>query len=1175
MTPTSPVNESIIGHLRARASASLSDTELLSRFIDVRDEAAFAAVVDRHGSFVYRLCRRRLNNPIDADDAFQAVFLALIRNAGSIRKRCSLGAWLYGAVHRVCLEVRRGQARSQRDSRTDRQKQSRDPLAELSARELMRAIEQEMSFLPERLRLPIELCLVEGLSLEEAAARLGWSGWRVKGRLQRGRERLRRRLRARGVTLGVGLAAVVLDSATAAVPSSLTGQTLELVRGRSVTANVARLAAIAPTSIPLVGRASIAVAVCALFAVTAFVVSSDGPAEKSPAASPTQNPVAIVDTNHVDAYGDPLPAGAIARLGTLRFQSGMWPKSIAPSPDGSKFATIGHNNQIHLLTIWNAKSGQPIRQIELHVADVDWLHWLPDGRGFALVQVNEYDYVAWEFTSDNATTPTSEAGSRPVIGNGTFRVAAISAEGKLVASGERFGAPGNEGRLEVRELVPNKRVRTMKRLWQFDSPNVFLGMQFTRDGKRLVAISQQQEPWHTTPNPNPNLPGPATGPLAPSKFADFAEVSVRDAQTGVESVRFITALGKIALSPDGDTLFVRAKKGQVVGYRLGTGKECLRIQCFENNRSEISTASNLAVSADGKTLVATRFDATNLKDSVAAFDLNTGKPRWRIDDGSIRAVLALATMPDNEHFVLGSADGAILLCETATGKCQPPLVAHRGGFRAILPSRDGMRVITCGMVDSSIRQWDVESGKELDRLIKDDNRPNLAIDFSPTGNVAPGLARNTGKPALGILDLKSGELSPRFPCEAGSVSASLSPRSHAIVWLQDSSVVLTEEHKIAIRLGLDGKEIRRYVPGPGRLIFGMAAAPDGKWIVLCGQGQYVGLNPLGWAQVFDANTGKTGVLWETATPLRNACFTPDGERVIITADIHQPSRALDQPSSILSPSQALATFDMASGKGYALYEAPAEYREGRWLGPIAIGPGGYQVAVAEVDNSITVYETASGKIRHRFFGHRNEVTALGFAPGGQRLISASRDGTGLVWNVSPTPFLKSKPETRGNQSKNWSDLTSSDGATAFRAMGELFADPNVTVDWIKSHLKCVALPTDPETEALLAELGDDSFRKRQAASNRLEKFGALAIPYVRKSIKSVHSAEVRQRLTDFINLTDKPGILTGDRLRERRAVELLEAIATPEARAVLRRWADGAAPLCKDCADALKRIGSN
>ncbi len=206
-----------------------SDAALLGRYLSERDEAAFAAIVDRHGPLVLHVCRRVLGDGHDAEDAFQAVFLVLARKAATVRPRGALAAWLHGVARRVALKARSARARragvaplpaASADPRPD-------PLAELSVRELLLIIDEELQRLAEVYRLPVVLCCLEGSSLEEAARQLGWTLGSVKGRLERGRARLHARLLRRGFTLSAALAAaeVSREAASAAAAARLVAVT--------------------------------------------------------------------------------------------------------------------------------------------------------------------------------------------------------------------------------------------------------------------------------------------------------------------------------------------------------------------------------------------------------------------------------------------------------------------------------------------------------------------------------------------------------------------------------------------------------------------------------------------------------------------------------------------------------------------------------------------------------------------------------------------------------------------------------------------------------------------------------------------------------------------------------------------------------------------------------------
>jgi RNA polymerase sigma factor (sigma-70 family) len=154
-----------------------SDAALLHRFISEGDDRAFTALVDRHGPLVFRLCRRILGDSCDAEDAFQATFLVLARKAAAPRHSAAQSAWLFGVARRVALKARSAMAR-QSQRKTEISPFGKplhvvdprpDALAELSGRELVMIIDEEVQQLPEAYRLPVILCCLEGHSLEEAA----------------------------------------------------------------------------------------------------------------------------------------------------------------------------------------------------------------------------------------------------------------------------------------------------------------------------------------------------------------------------------------------------------------------------------------------------------------------------------------------------------------------------------------------------------------------------------------------------------------------------------------------------------------------------------------------------------------------------------------------------------------------------------------------------------------------------------------------------------------------------------------------------------------------------------------------------------------------------------------------------------------------------------------------
>jgi RNA polymerase sigma factor (sigma-70 family) len=209
------------------AIGGLTDLQLLERFTCHRDETAFQALVERHGPMVLRVCRAVLRDPADADDAFQATFLVLVRRAGSLWVRESLGPWLFQVAGRTAARARLAAVRRRRYELRAAEMVARPP-HEGECDDLVRLVHEEVSRLPERYRTAVVLCLLEGLTTEQAAQHLNCPVGTVHSRLARGREQLRRRLSRRGLAAPAGIWAVgcARKGASAAVPPALADSTI-------------------------------------------------------------------------------------------------------------------------------------------------------------------------------------------------------------------------------------------------------------------------------------------------------------------------------------------------------------------------------------------------------------------------------------------------------------------------------------------------------------------------------------------------------------------------------------------------------------------------------------------------------------------------------------------------------------------------------------------------------------------------------------------------------------------------------------------------------------------------------------------------------------------------------------------------------------------------------------
>jgi RNA polymerase sigma factor (sigma-70 family) len=220
----------VLGHVRrllVGPGSDLTDRQLLERFALQHDEAAFAALVRRHGRMVLGVCRRVLRHEQDAEDAFQAAFLVLARQTGAVRKGEAVGSWLFRVAYRAALKMRAA-ARKRRlvERRAPAVPRAAD-LTEMPLWELRAILDEELRRLPEKYRAPAVLCYLEGNTQEEAACRLGWTLRAVKSRLERARQLLRTRLGRRGLALSGGLLGACLaeNALAAALPSTLVNGT--------------------------------------------------------------------------------------------------------------------------------------------------------------------------------------------------------------------------------------------------------------------------------------------------------------------------------------------------------------------------------------------------------------------------------------------------------------------------------------------------------------------------------------------------------------------------------------------------------------------------------------------------------------------------------------------------------------------------------------------------------------------------------------------------------------------------------------------------------------------------------------------------------------------------------------------------------------------------------------
>jgi RNA polymerase sigma factor (sigma-70 family) len=324
-TAASPILRALRRLSDEQRLAGLSDQALLQRFLDRRDPAAVQVIIRRHGPMVLDVCRAVVPSDADAEDAFQATFVVLIHQARGVRKAASLASWLHGVAYRTALKARADFARRRKhESRVPPRPaaQPEDP----ASREARQLLHEELGRLAERHRTALVLCYLQGKTQDEAAELLGVAKGTLKGRLERARVLLRRRLVRRGLAPTAALIVAVAPAATAsaAVPPALTSAaSASAAGGGTLSAPVARLSAAVGRALLLIKLRAVAAVGAALLLLCVgggLLVGQDGTPvhpENSPALP--KNPAPVLgagsqDTSAVTRFAAQLRRSPVRRL---------------------------------------------------------------------------------------------------------------------------------------------------------------------------------------------------------------------------------------------------------------------------------------------------------------------------------------------------------------------------------------------------------------------------------------------------------------------------------------------------------------------------------------------------------------------------------------------------------------------------------------------------------------------------------------------------------------------------------------------------------------------------------------------------------------------------------------------------------------------------------------------
>lgn len=1203
----------VLDHVRkligSQRESELSDGQLLERFVGRRDEAAFETLVRRHGPMVQRVCRRVLNDAHAAEDAFQATFLVLARKAQAIRNRSSVGGWLYEVAYHLAVRARADAARRVRRERQAPNMPYTETVSAEEGREVYAVLDEELHRLPEKYRSPLVLCYLEGKSNIQAARELGWPTGSISSRLERARELLRDRLAGRGIALSTGGVAALLmeNAATGAVAAGLVENTVRaaigFAAGKSAVAGAVSAEALVlaegmlntmiSTKLKLVAVMLLAVG---LLGTGTSVWLQQGTAAQAPAAAvqPSSQPA---DGKKGDVYGDPLPEGALARMGTLRWRHPGAVNFVGYSAEGKEVVT---GCQDGWYRVWEVATGKELRRFgKPGKVDPTTGQIIVEGNGGAVMAMPVYNNAA---------------------------ATALSKDGLLLAAG------GQDGIVRLWETATGKELRTIGKAPQAGGARIAyygaMSMAFAPDGKTLALRTQTDQTiklFDTASGNELRVIGKAGDPKRRVFFGGASDTlafsadgktiatvitELENNQRAVPTIQlFETESGKdirtikieqaannfvgvggIAFVPSTNLLAIASFDGTIHFHDVETGKVERKLGSAQQPGTYFST---MLFSPDGKSL-ATRL--TN-NPSIQLWNVADGKEIRQMGEqqaaaagGNVQILIGrvgggtsttLAFSPDGKQLAEGLPSNSVRLWEVATGKEVPAVSGHQGGVSNMAVSPDG-KVLTTRGLDNTVRQWDIATGKEL-RQFKVASQGNAIL--SSDGKVLACGVLN----AVQLWDTDNGkELrsiaiqgQPQFGnAVGGSGGLALSP---------DGKTLAVKGFDTTIRLydTASGKElnpIQEQVADPNNkeavfLASGMylggrpvlAFSPDGQTLATVGapaaaanpNGLVVGRPGMGagnMIRLWSVSLGKQVRQFETVQKGISALtFAPDG-RTIITANsdntisVWETLTGKECLTIKLKADAGAQQPNPAANQGFVAIQ-----RMGVSANTIAVSADGQSLAVGN-DQTLRLFDLTNGKELGEFKGHQGTVLNVVFAADNQTVITGSADTTAVVWDGKR--FIKKEKalavQLEAKQLDDlWNDLAA-EPTKGYLAVTALAAATKQVPAVIAERVKPANGFDLKKLDQMIVDLDSNKFDARQKATEDLEKLGDLAKPALEKVLAGQPALETRQRVERLLERLVTNAAPPADIVRAARAVWVLEKIGTPEAREVLQGLAKGA-----------------
>jgi WD40 repeat protein len=559
-------------------------------------------------------------------------------------------------------------------------------------------------------------------------------------------------------------------------------------------------------------------------------------------------------------------------------------------------------------------------------------------------------------------------------------------------------------------------------------------------------------------------------------------------------------------------------------------------------------------SPDGKTA------AYSLDKSLVLYDLEKKAERRRWPDGGMRSV---AFSPEGRHLAAWSLRG-LRLWDVASGRQE--LSWDRLVDSEVIYSADGKRLAWTGYDARSIPYpWVMEIGQpQPRRLGLPINNLSSQPAFAPDART---LAVNTDAKALELRDVATGQDVLPFDANTGRIfRVDLSPDGRYLAASDNFRVLVWDKAA--------GKLLRRFpeaapaeppmvwdirLTADGQLKRGHDATSDGHWAE-------IGRDALARLQKLPLTNGRGQPAFANFEgSVQDVVESPGGRYLAV--------RLNDQPSGALGrmAKDVIRVWDTTTGLPLDHVQPP----DGQLLG--VFSPDNRLLVTTARRGTIHLWDLVTGAQRLRLQGHlAGSVRALLVTPDSRFLLSGGDDSQVLLWDLTGRAsdgVWRTVKHGPSRQHELWGQLAGSDTATAHKAIWELAADPAGTVAFLTPRLKPVTVPSNPEISGLIADLGSSNFAKRAQAQAALRKIGDAVLPALRAARAKSSSLEQHLRLEKLVQELGS-SVLTGDRLRSLRALEVLERIATADAQRLLTNLAQSptVSRFTETARESLKRL---